>query len=54
MSYTKLDPHGTYDLPAGGKRLVQRAQAYPHTFVSGKETVRDDEYTGELPGMLLR
>jgi N-acyl-D-aspartate/D-glutamate deacylase len=43
-----------YDLPAGGKRLMQRARGYRHTFVSGQETVRDDERTGALPGKLLR
>ena len=43
-----------YDLPAGGKRLIQRAQGYRHTFVAGTETLRDDEHTGALPGRLLR
>ena len=43
-----------YDLPAGGKRLVQRADGYRHTFVAGTEIVRDDEHTGALPGRLLR
>jgi N-acyl-D-aspartate/D-glutamate deacylase len=43
-----------YDLPAGGKRLMQRARGYRHTFVSGQETIRDDEHTGLLPGTLLR
>jgi N-acyl-D-aspartate/D-glutamate deacylase len=43
-----------YDLPAGGKRFIQRARGYRHTFVSGQETIRDDEHTGVLPGTLLR
>jgi N-acyl-D-aspartate/D-glutamate deacylase len=43
-----------YDLPAGGKRLMQRARGYRHTFVSGQETIRNDERTGALPGTLLR
>jgi N-acyl-D-aspartate/D-glutamate deacylase len=47
-------PHVVYDLPAGGKRLMQRADGYRHTFVAGRETVRDGEHTGELPGKLLR
>ena len=47
-------PHVVYDLPAGGKRLMQRADGYRHTFVAGCETVRDGEHTGELPGKLLR
>jgi N-acyl-D-aspartate/D-glutamate deacylase len=49
-----LVPHVVYDLPAGGRRLLQRAQGYRHTFVAGVETLRDDEHTGELPGRLLR
>ncbi len=43
-----------YDLPAGGKRLVQRADGYVHTFVAGTEIVCNDEHTGALPGRLLR
>ena len=43
-----------YDLPAGGKRLIQRGRGYRHTFVAGTETLRDDEHTGALPGKLLR
>jgi len=51
----KILPHEVvYDLPAGGKRLMQRAQGYRHTFVAGVETVRDDEHTGALPGRLIR
>ncbi len=43
-----------YDLPAGGKRLMQKAQGYRHTFVAGTETLQDDQHTGALPGRLLR
>jgi N-acyl-D-aspartate/D-glutamate deacylase len=43
-----------YDLPAGGRRLMQRANGYRHTFVAGVETLRDDEHTGAMPGRLLR
>ncbi len=43
-----------YDLPAGGRRLMQRANGYRHTFVAGVETLRDDQHTGALPGRLLR
>lgn len=49
-----LKPEVVYDLPAGGKRLIQRAQGYRHVFVAGTETLRDDEHTGALPGRLLR
>jgi N-acyl-D-aspartate/D-glutamate deacylase len=49
-----LQPEVVYDLPAGGRRLVQRAEGYRHTFVAGRETFRDGEHTGELPGRLVR
>ncbi len=48
------DPQVVYDLPAGGRRIVQRAQGYRHVFVSGVQTLADDELTGELPGRLVR
>jgi N-acyl-D-aspartate/D-glutamate deacylase len=47
-------PTIVHDLPAGGKRLVQTASGYLHTFVSGAETYRDGEPTGALPGRLVR
>ena len=47
-------PEVVYNLPAGGRRLIQRASGYRHTFVSGVEAVRDDELTGERPGRLVR
>jgi len=47
-------PEVVYDLPAGGRRLIQRAVGYRHTFVAGVETVRGDELTGERPGRLVR
>jgi N-acyl-D-aspartate/D-glutamate deacylase len=49
-----LRPEVVYDLPAGGRRLIQKAQGYRHVFVSGVETVRDDAFTGALPGKLVR
>jgi N-acyl-D-aspartate/D-glutamate deacylase len=47
-------PEVVYDLPAGGRRLIQRASGYRHTFNAGVETLRDDELTGERPGRLVR
>lgn len=47
-------PEMHYDLPAGGRRLLQRADGYRHTFVAGQETYRDGEPTGALPGRLIR
>lgn len=42
------------DLPAGGRRLVQRAEGYLHTFVSGTEIMCRGEATGAAPGQLVR
>jgi len=47
-------PEVRYDLPAGGRRLVQQARGYLHTFVAGVETYSGGEATGELPGRLVR
>jgi len=47
-------PELVYDLPAGGRRLVQRADGYRATFVSGVEVMRDGAPTGALPGGLVR
>ncbi len=47
-------PELAYDLPAGGKRLVQRARGYRHTLLSGVEVARDDTPTGALPGVVVR
>ncbi len=47
-------PRMTWDLPGGAPRLIQRASGYRYTFVGGVQTVADDEFTGELPGRLLR
>ena len=49
-----LRPELVYDLPAGGRRIIQKAVGYRHTFVSGVEVMRDGKATGELPGQLLR
>jgi N-acyl-D-amino-acid deacylase len=46
-------PRLVHDLPAGGKRLVQRATGYRHTFVAGVETYTDGEPTGATPGRVL-
>jgi N-acyl-D-aspartate/D-glutamate deacylase len=43
-----------YDLPAGGKRLLQGATGYDATIVSGEVIYRDGVATGALPGKLVR
>lgn len=47
-------PTMAFDLPAGGKRLLQRARGYEATIVSGAITYRGGEATGALPGRLVR
>src|SRR3546814_35942 len=47
-------PYVAYDLPAGGKRLLQRGSGYATTIVSGEVTYREGEATGALPGRLDR
>jgi N-acyl-D-aspartate/D-glutamate deacylase len=49
-----LPPEMAYDLPAGGKRLLQRAEGYVHTVKRGREIYRDGAPTGALPGQLVR
>ncbi|MFL5283713.1 MAG: amidohydrolase family protein [Rhodopila sp.] len=47
-------PYVVNDLPAGGKRLLQKVSGYDATIVSGRVTFRDGEATGALPGRLVR
>ena len=47
-------PQMLFDLPAGGWRLLQRADGYRHTIVAGQETYRDGVPTEALPGRLIR
>jgi N-acyl-D-aspartate/D-glutamate deacylase len=47
-------PEISNDLPAGGKRFLQRADGYWHTLVNGIETYASGQATGELPGRLIR
>ena len=44
----------SYDLPAGGKRLVLKAQGYRMTIISGEVTYENGEATGAMPGWLIR
>ncbi len=47
-------PEVRYDLPAGGRRLVQTTEGYDATIVSGTIVQRDGTATGALPGRLVR
>ncbi len=48
------DPKMIYDLPAGGKRLTQRARGYLATICNGEVTYENGEHTGAMPGRLVR
>jgi len=47
-------PYVVADLPAGGKRLLQGANGYAATILSGVLTYLEGEYTGATPGRLVR
>ena len=47
-------PEVVHDLPAGARRLVQRARGIAATVVNGDIVLRDGKPTGTLPGQLLR
>jgi acetolactate synthase-1/2/3 large subunit len=57
-----INPHGLSvglpqlirDLPANGKRFVQRATGYASTWVSGEQVQRHGEMTSARPGQLVR
>jgi N-acyl-D-aspartate/D-glutamate deacylase len=48
------DPYVAYDLPTGGKRLLQRGHGYEVTMVAGEVIYRDGVDTGARPGRLVR
>jgi N-acyl-D-aspartate/D-glutamate deacylase len=47
-------PEIAYDLPAGGRRLVQRATGFRSTIKRGRVTFENGESTGEMPGAVVR
>ncbi|QUL38527.1 amidohydrolase family protein [Erythrobacter sp. JK5] len=47
-------PWLAFDLPAGGKRLLQTADGYVATIKGGVVTFRDGKWTGATPGVLIR
>ncbi len=47
-------PELAYDLPAGARRLKQKAAGILATVVNGEIVLRNNEHTGALPGQLLR
>ena len=47
-------PEVLYDLPGGGKRMVQRTEGYDATIVAGQIVYRKGVATNALPGRLVR
>jgi len=47
-------PYVVNDLPAGGKRLMQKVTGYDATILSGRITFQGGAPTGDLPGRLVR
>jgi N-acyl-D-aspartate/D-glutamate deacylase len=47
-------PEMAFDLPAGARRLLQRAVGYQATIVAGAVTFERGDPTGALPGQLVR
>ena len=47
-------PEMVFDLPAGGRRLIQKADGYKHTIVSGEVILEDGQPTGAMPGKMVR
>ena len=57
IDYDRLHLHPPkvhYDLPVGGRRLLQQVDGYDATIVSGVVTRRDGRATGARPGKLVR
>ena len=57
IDHAQLDvllPEMIFDLPAKGRRLMQRARGYRRTIVAGETTIQSDAATGARPGRLLR
>jgi len=47
-------PEMVFDLPANGRRFVQRADGYKYTIVNGEVTFADGQATGAMPGKVVR
>ncbi len=56
IDYERLalgNPEVAYDLPSGGRRLIQRSDGFDATIVSGVPVYRDGVSTGRYPGRLV-
>jgi N-acyl-D-amino-acid deacylase len=51
---TVQKPEIVHDMPADGRRFVQRVEGYEATLVAGEPIFERGEHTGALPGRLVR
>jgi N-acyl-D-amino-acid deacylase len=54
QALTLKRPEAVYDLPTGGKRLVQRVEGYRYIVKRGQATFENGVHTGALPGRVVR
>ncbi len=57
IDYARLKvqkPELVHDMPAGGRRFIQKVDGYEATFVAGTQIYARGEHTGALPGRLVR
>jgi N-acyl-D-aspartate/D-glutamate deacylase len=57
IDYDRLQvqkPELVHDMPAGGRRFVQKVDGYAATIVAGAPIFERGEHTGALPGRLVR
>ena len=47
-------PYMAYDLPTGGKRMLQKVDGFRYTIVNGQVIVQDGRMTDAMPGRLVR
>ena len=48
------EPEMVFDLPANGRRFIQKVDGYRYTVTSGELTYQDGEPTGAMPGKVIR
>jgi N-acyl-D-aspartate/D-glutamate deacylase len=57
IDYERLQvrkPELVHDMPANGRRFVQKVEGYEATIAAGTPTFERGEHTGALPGRLIR
>src|SRR5262249_42858370 len=57
IDYNRLQvrkPELVHDMPANGRRFVQKVEGYEATIVAGAPIFEHGEHTGAMPGRLIR